>query len=84
MEINSDKGGFLPMNMKFSPLLIVPFLAILAGGCASNSSTPSNDMLRPTFPAFSSDSNPDPPNYEWMDDQSFTYNDSDRAATTQQ
>jgi hypothetical protein len=70
------------MKMKLSPILIIPLLVILPGGCTINSDPVPLDMCRPPFPSFTQDTSPDPPNYYWMGVSPF--NDSDRVTDVQQ
>jgi hypothetical protein len=69
----------LLMKTRFSPLLIVPLLAILSGGCAITSEPPLEDSFQSGSPSFTADCTPDPPNYYWMTASPFTYDNLARA-----
>ena len=67
------------MKLKTNLLLVIPVLALVVGGCdtSSNPGQPSENMLRPTFPSFTPDPSPDAPNFDWMQDHVFPYDDSE-------
>ncbi len=65
------------MNIKRSTLLIIPLLAWLFGGCATHTGTVPLDLSQPTFPSFSHDTSPDPPNFYWTDPMPFSNEDPD-------
>jgi PBP1b-binding outer membrane lipoprotein LpoB len=56
------------MKTKLSLLLTLPSLAILLAGCSTGSNATYQDPW-PTFPAFTHDTSPDPPNFYWMFDR---------------
>jgi PBP1b-binding outer membrane lipoprotein LpoB len=58
------------MKTKLSLLLALPLLAILLAGCATGSNATYQDPW-PTFPAYTHDTSPDPPNFYWMFDSPF-------------
>jgi hypothetical protein len=77
MEINKKHRRILPMNAKLGPLLIISMLAMLSGGCGTDSS-PTPENLYPLFPVFSPDPSPAPPNYYWLISRPYTTDDSAR------
>jgi hypothetical protein len=65
------------MNIKRSTLLIIPLLAGLFGGCTTNPGAVPLDLGQPTFPSFSHDTSPAPPNYYWLEPMPFANEDRD-------